>query len=33
MYNFVFQNTTKIYFGENHLCHLGEELKQYGTHE
>ena len=31
MYNFVFQNTTKIYFGENHLGHLGEELKQYGT--
>jgi alcohol dehydrogenase YqhD (iron-dependent ADH family) len=31
MYNFVFQNTTKIYFGENQLGHLGEELKQYGT--
>jgi len=31
MYNFVFQNTTKIYFGDNQLCHLGEELKQYGT--
>lgn len=31
MYNFVFQNTTKVYFGENQLCHLGEELKQYGT--
>jgi hypothetical protein len=31
MYNFTFQNTTKIYFGENQLEHLGEELKQYGT--
>ena len=31
MYNFVFQNNTKIYFGENQLVHLGEELKQYGT--
>jgi hypothetical protein len=31
MYDFVFQNTTKIYFGENRLGHLGEELKQYGT--
>ena len=31
MYNFMFQNTTKIYFGENQLGHLGEELKQYGT--
>ena len=31
MNDFVFQNTTKIYFGENQLGHLGEELKQYGT--
>jgi Uncharacterized oxidoreductases, Fe-dependent alcohol dehydrogenase family len=31
MYNFTFQNATKIYFGENQLGHLGEELKQYGT--
>lgn len=31
MYNFTFQNTTKIYFGENQLEHLGEELKQYGN--
>lgn len=31
MYNFTFQNTTKIYFGENQLEHLGEELKRYGT--
>ena len=31
MYNFNFQNTTKIYFGENQLEHLGEELRQFGT--
>lgn len=31
MYNFIFQNTTKIYFGENQIEHLGEEVKQYGT--
>jgi hypothetical protein len=31
MYNFTFQNTTKVYFGENQLPHLGEELKQYGA--
>ena len=31
MYNFTFQNTTKIYFGENQLGHLGDELKLYGT--
>lgn len=31
MYQFMFQNTTKIYFGENQLEHLGEELKQFGT--
>lgn len=31
MYSFVFQNTTKIYFGESQLQHLGEELQQYGT--
>jgi len=31
MYNFVFQNTTKIYFGPNQLGHLGEELKKFGT--
>lgn len=31
MYNFTFQNTTKICFGENQLVHLGEELKHYGT--
>lgn len=31
MYNFTFQNATKIYFGANQLQHLGEELKHYGT--
>ena len=31
MNSFIFQNTAKIYFGENQLEHLGEELKQYGT--
>jgi hypothetical protein len=31
MYNFMFQNTTKIYFGDNKPGQLGEELKQYGT--
>ena len=30
MFDFIFQNTTKIYFGENQLEHLGEELKQIG---
>ncbi len=31
MYNFTFQNTTKIYFGEDQLAHLGQELKTYGN--
>jgi alcohol dehydrogenase YqhD (iron-dependent ADH family) len=31
MYKFVFQNQTKVYFGENQLSHLGKELRQYGT--
>jgi len=31
MYNFTFQNTTKIYFGENQLSNLGEEIKKYGN--
>ena len=31
MNNFVFQNTTKIYFGKDQLAHLGEEVKQYGN--
>lgn len=30
MNNFVFQNPVKVYFGENQLCHLGEELSRYG---
>ena len=30
MNEFVFQNTTKVYFGENQLGHLGEEIKAYG---
>ncbi len=28
--NFVYDIPTKVYFGENHLSHLGEELKKYG---
>jgi len=31
MYNFTFQNTTKIYFGEDQLEHLGDEVKQFGA--
>ena len=30
MNNFVFQNTTKVYFGKNQLGHLGEELSRFG---
>lgn len=30
MNNFIFQNPVKVYFGENQLCHLGEELYKYG---
>ncbi len=30
MFEFTFQNNTKIYFGENQLSHLGEEIKKYG---
>ena len=30
MNDFVFQNTTKVYFGKDQLKHLGAELKQYG---
>ncbi|MFV0314830.1 MAG: iron-containing alcohol dehydrogenase, partial [Anaerotignum sp.] len=30
MYNFVFQNETKIYFGENQIENLGNEVKQFG---
>ncbi len=31
MNNFIFQNTTKIYFGNDQLAHLAEEIKQYGS--
>lgn len=31
MNNFVFQNTTKIYFGKEQLSHLAEEIKSYGS--
>ncbi|MFV0519852.1 MAG: iron-containing alcohol dehydrogenase [Lachnospirales bacterium] len=30
MYDFTFQNETKIYFGENQLKNLGTEIKKYG---
>ena len=30
MNNFVYDIPVKIYFGENQLCHLGEELSKYG---
>lgn len=32
MNNFVYDIPTKVYFGENQLSHLGEELKKYGNH-
>ena len=31
MNNFVYNIPTKVYFGENQLSHLGEELKKFGT--
>lgn len=31
MNDFVFQNTTRVYFGRGHLRHIVEELKQYGS--
>ncbi|MGD1819129.1 MAG: iron-containing alcohol dehydrogenase [Pleomorphochaeta sp.] len=31
MYNFIFQNTTKVYFGDNQLSNLKTEIKKYGT--
>lgn len=31
MSNFIFQNGTKIYFGENQLNNLAKEIKVYGT--
>lgn len=30
MNNFVYDIPTKVYFGENQLCHLGDELKAFG---
>lgn len=29
--NFIYDIPTKVYFGENQLSHLGEELKKYGN--
>lgn len=29
--NFIYDIPTKVYFGENQLAHLGEELKKYGN--
>lgn len=31
MNNFIYNIPTKVYFGENQLSHLGEELRKYGT--
>ena len=31
MNDFVFQNTTKVYFGKDQLSHLAEEIKSYGS--
>lgn len=31
MKNFVFQNTTKVYFGKNQLENLGKEVKAHGS--
>lgn len=31
MKNFIFQNTTKVYFGKNQLENLGQEVKSYGS--
>lgn len=31
MNDFIFQNTTKIYFGKDQLDHLGEEVGDCGT--
>ncbi len=30
MRNFIYDIPVKVYFGENQLCHLGEELAKYG---
>ena len=31
MHSFVYNIPVKVYFGQNQLGHLGEELKKYGT--
>lgn len=31
MNNFIYDIPVKVYFGENQLCHLSEELKKYGN--
>lgn len=31
MNDFIFQNPTKVYFGKNQLCHLGEEIRKHGS--
>ena len=31
MNNFIYDIPVKVYFGQNQLCHLGEELSRYGT--
>lgn len=31
MNSFIYDIPTKVYFGEHQLCHLGEELRKYGT--
>lgn len=31
MNSFIYDIPVKVYFGENQLCHLGEELKKYGN--
>lgn len=31
MNDFVFQNTTKVYFGRDQLGHLGEEIRHCGS--
>ena len=31
MNNFIYNIPTKVYFGENQLSHLSEELKRFGS--
>ena len=30
MNNFIYDVPTRVYFGENQITHLGEELSRYG---